>query len=79
MPPLMVSFGAINRRFHGWTQPMSPIDTLTGHASSGSDGRRLLSYFLTILVAYVVVLLLVRTFESRLIFFPNYPDRLEGD
>src|SRR6202030_718155 len=41
--------------------------------------RRLLSYFLTILVAYLVVLLLVRTFESRLIFFPNYPDRLEGD
>ena len=41
--------------------------------------RRRLSYFLTILVAYLVVLLLVRMFESRLIFFPNYPDRLEGD
>src|ERR1700752_496741 len=39
----------------------------------------LLSYFPTILGAYLVVLLLVRMFESRLIFFPNYPDRLEGD
>ena len=58
---------------------MSLIDTLTGQASSGSDGRRLLSYFLTILVAYLLVLLLVRMFESHLIFFPNYPGRLEGD
>ena len=41
--------------------------------------RRLLSDFLTLLVAYLLVLLLVRIFESRLIFFPNYPDRLEGD
>ena len=41
--------------------------------------RRLLSHFFTILVAYLLVLLLVRIFESRLVFFPNYPDRLEGD
>jgi fermentation-respiration switch protein FrsA (DUF1100 family) len=41
--------------------------------------RRLLSHFLTILVGYLLVLLLVRIFESRLIFFPNYPDRLDGD
>jgi hypothetical protein len=32
-----------------------------------------LSYFLTIVVAYLLVLALVRVFESRLIFFPNYP------
>jgi fermentation-respiration switch protein FrsA (DUF1100 family) len=32
-----------------------------------------------ILVAYVLVLALVRIFESRLIFFPDYPGRLEGD
>jgi hypothetical protein len=49
------------------------------NASRKPFHRRLLSYFLTILVAYLVVLLLVRMFESRLIFFPNYPDRLEGD
>jgi hypothetical protein len=49
------------------------------NASRKPFQRRLLSYFLTILVAYLVVLLLVRMFESRLIFFPNYPDRLEGD
>jgi hypothetical protein len=49
------------------------------NASGKPFHRRLLSYFLTILVAYLVVLLLVRMFESRLIFFPNYPGRLEGD
>ena len=38
-----------------------------------------MSHFLTILVAYLLVLLLIRTFESRLIFFPNYPGRLEGE
>jgi len=41
--------------------------------------NRLLNLLLTILVAYVLVLVLVRMFESRLIFFPNYPDRLDGD
>jgi len=34
---------------------------------------------LTILVGYVVALVLLRIFESRLIFFPDYPGRLEGD
>src|SRR5713226_9083784 len=32
-----------------------------------------------ILIAYVLVLALVRIFETHLIFFPNYPGRLEGD
>jgi len=41
--------------------------------------RRLLSLFLSIFLAYLLVLVLVRVFESRLIFFPNYPSRLEGD
>jgi len=41
--------------------------------------RRLLSHFLTILIGYLLVLLLARIFESRLIFFPNFPDRLDGD
>ena len=41
--------------------------------------RRLLSLFLSILFAYVLVLVLVRMFESHLVFFPNYPGRLEGD
>jgi hypothetical protein len=35
--------------------------------------------FVSILVAYVLVLALSRIFEARLIFFPNYPDRLGGD
>jgi len=41
--------------------------------------HRLLSYLLTIVVGYLLVLALVRMFESRLIFFPNYPGRLDGD
>jgi fermentation-respiration switch protein FrsA (DUF1100 family) len=41
--------------------------------------RRILSLFLSILLAYVLVLALVRMFESRLIFFPDYPSRLDGD
>jgi fermentation-respiration switch protein FrsA (DUF1100 family) len=38
-----------------------------------------LSLFLSIIFAYVLVLVLVRVYESRLIFFPDYPGRLEGD
>jgi uncharacterized protein len=38
-----------------------------------------LSLFLSIVFAYMLVLVLVRVFESRLIFFPDYPGRLEGD
>ena len=41
--------------------------------------RRLTMLLLYILVAYVLALALVRLFESRLIFFPDYPSRLEGD
>jgi fermentation-respiration switch protein FrsA (DUF1100 family) len=37
------------------------------------------SLLASILIGYVVVLALCRIFEARLIFFPNYPDRLEGD
>jgi uncharacterized protein len=36
-------------------------------------------FLLYILVAYVILLALVRLFERRMIFFPNYPARLEGD
>jgi fermentation-respiration switch protein FrsA (DUF1100 family) len=36
-------------------------------------------FLLWILVAYVLLLLIVRAFEGRLIFFPDYPGRLEGD
>ena len=51
----------------------------TANASRKPFHHRLLSYFLTIVVAYLLVLALVRMFESRLIFFPNYPGRLDGD
>lgn len=36
-------------------------------------------FLLYILLAYVLVLALVRLFERRMIFFPDYPSRLEGD
>jgi uncharacterized protein len=36
-------------------------------------------FLLHIFVAYVLLLALVRLFEHRMIFFPNYPGRLEGD
>jgi len=37
------------------------------------------NFLVSILIGYVVVLALCRIFEARLIFFPNYPDRLGGD
>jgi uncharacterized protein len=40
---------------------------------------RLVNILLTILVSYAIVLALLRIFESHLIFFPDYPGRLEGD
>jgi len=41
--------------------------------------KRMFNLFLSILIGYVLVLALCRLFQSRLIFFPNYPDRLGGD
>jgi uncharacterized protein len=41
--------------------------------------RRLLSLLKLILIAYVLLLVLLRVFESHLLFFPNIPDRLAGD
>jgi uncharacterized protein len=34
---------------------------------------------MAILIGYALVLLLLRVFESRLVFFPNYPARLGGE
>lgn len=42
-------------------------------------GGRIRGFFIAIVVAYLLILLLVRIFESKLIFFPDYPGRLEGD
>ena len=42
-------------------------------------GRRIVSFILTLLIGYLIALIVVRLFESHLIFFPNYPGRLEGD
>jgi uncharacterized protein len=42
--------------------------------------RNLTAMFLFyFLVAYVLLLMVVRLFERRMIFFPDYPSRLEGD
>ena len=40
---------------------------------------RLSMFLLWIFVAYVLLLLIVRVFERHMIFFPDYPGRLEGD
>lgn len=41
--------------------------------------KRVLMFLVYLLVAYVLLLIAMRLFESRMIFFPNYPSRLEGD
>ncbi len=41
--------------------------------------KRILTILLGCLIAYAIILLTIRMFESRLIFFPNVPDRLQGD
>jgi fermentation-respiration switch protein FrsA (DUF1100 family) len=41
--------------------------------------KRVSSLLFSILVGYVLALVLVRVFESRLLFFPNYPRRLGDD
>ena len=49
------------------------------NAPNRSFGSRLLSLLLTILIAYILALVLIRVFEAHFIFFPNTPGRLEGD
>lgn len=39
----------------------------------------MLDLILALFAAFFVLLFFLRIFESRLIFFPNYPDRLAGD
>ena len=41
--------------------------------------KRLLGYLAALVIAYGLILVSARLFENRLIFFPNYPDRLDGD
>jgi fermentation-respiration switch protein FrsA (DUF1100 family) len=41
--------------------------------------QRILNFLIYLLAAYLLLLALLRIFESRLVFFPNYPARLEGD
>ncbi len=44
-----------------------------------SLGARLVNLLVTLVIAYLLALVAIRLFESHLIFFPNYPGRLEGD
>jgi len=55
---------------------LSPLQQSEGLASLR---KRMFNLLVSILIGYVVVLALCRIFEARLIFFPNYPDRLGGD
>ena len=36
-------------------------------------------FLVYLFVAYVLLLMVIRLFESRMIFFPDYPSRLDGD
>lgn len=51
----------------------------TKHDNAKSLRQRILSFLLTILIGYLIALIAVRLFEPKLIFFPDYPGRLEGD
>ena len=41
--------------------------------------KRSSMFLVYLFLAYVLLLVVMRLFESRMIFFPNYPSRLEGD
>ena len=41
--------------------------------------ERATSLLTSIVIGYLLVLAILRIFESRLIFFPDYPNRLAGD
>jgi fermentation-respiration switch protein FrsA (DUF1100 family) len=42
-------------------------------------GKRILRLLISIFIGYFLVLVLVRVFEARFVFFPDYPGRLAGD
>lgn len=44
-----------------------------------SVSSRIVGYAAAIVIAYLMILLLARIFESKLIFHPDYPGRLTGD
>lgn len=50
----------------------------SSNASKKPFRARVLNFLITILAGYLVVLVLLRIFEARLIFFPDYPGRLDG-
>lgn len=41
--------------------------------------ERVRGLLVAIVIGYLLVLAILRIFESRLIFFPDYPNRLDGD
>ncbi len=51
----------------------------TPHAPKKPFGAQPLNSLLTILIAYIIALVLIRVFEAHFIFFPDSPGRLEGD
>jgi len=42
-------------------------------------GKRLSMFLVYLLAAYVLLLIAMRLFERRMVFFPDYPSRLEGN
>jgi len=54
------------------------MNALPAHTRLGIR-KRLLGLLIAILVAWLLILILVRILEARLIFFPDYPNRMAGD
>jgi hypothetical protein len=54
--------------------PKATIENKRGIIQTNID-----MFLFYLLVAYIVLLIVMRCFENRMIFFPNYPSRLEGD
>jgi fermentation-respiration switch protein FrsA (DUF1100 family) len=46
---------------------------------SGSFLERSSMFLVYLFAAYVLLLMVIRLFESRMLFFPDYPSRLDGD
>jgi fermentation-respiration switch protein FrsA (DUF1100 family) len=51
----------------------------SNHARRKSPKDRIVNFLLALLIGYIAALIVVRLFERHLIFFPDYPGRLEGD
>ncbi len=72
----LVRTSALTRTFLSYTSATSKV---TMGNQSRIFAKRLSMFLVHLFGAYVLLLIGLRLFEYRMIFFPNYPSRLEGD